>query len=359
MTPLINTYQQAVSEGLIKEDPLQLAALEQLNALQTQLALKSPSSWLTKFVKKKTSKTKGVYLWGSVGIGKTYLMDLFFDSIPHKRKLRLHLHHFMREVHQQLKALEGTANPLLKIAKTMKTQVDILCFDEFTVSDITDAMLLGNLFNALYDKGLTTVMTSNLPPQKLYQHGLQRSRFLPAIELIENENTVIHLASDHDYRQAVLKKMGVYFTPLDNETDEKLAACFQALTKSKHWKDKPIQVNERDITVIRRNSDVVWFDFNVICNIPRSQLDYLTIAEDFSTVIISNLPALSANQEDRVSYLIKLVDVFYDRKVRLILSAACPLEELVTTGNLQFEFQRTISRLHEMQSPTYWHQPRG
>lgn len=351
-------YQQDLKAGLIQADPVQRTVVRALTDLHRRLGCEI-SLWQQLKAKLRSGNgkaSKGLYLWGGVGIGKTYLMDLFFDSLVSERKLRLHFHSFMRQVHSDLKRLQGESDPLKVVAREFSLHADVICFDEFFVSDITDAMLLAGLFEALYERGICVVFTSNVPPDELYRNGLQRGRFLPAIELIKKHNTIIHMPSEFDYRVSTLENVGVYHTPLGGQAEQEMRACFDAFTKTSQWHSDPIIIENRSIPVVRCGSDVVWFDFDVICKTPRSQIDYIEIAEAFSTVLISNIPQLTSGQDDRAVYLIRLIDVFYDAKVRLIVSAATSIETLYEEGNLTFEFQRTQSRLTEMQSPSYWHQ---
>ena len=295
----------------------------------------------------------GLYLWGGVGRGKTYLVDTFHDSLPFEDKLRVHFHRFMQRVHAELKQLEGEKNPLLIVADTLASEARVVCFDEFFVTDIADAMILGGLMEALFARGVTLVATSNIEPQHLYENGLQRQRFLPAIALIEKYTKVINVDAGVDYRLRTLQQAELYHSPLDARADESLRRSFEQLAPEagKHW--ERIEINGRYLTVRCLADDVAWFDFAELCDGPRSQNDYIELARIFHAVLISGVPALDASMDDQTRRFVNLVDEFYDRNVKLVLTAAKPLFELYAGGRLEFEFQRTMSRLQEMQSYDY------
>lgn len=352
---LLASYQDDVRSGLIQSDPIQLQALTELQRCFNDLqALQARSRWQRWWQGRVL--VQGVYLWGGVGIGKTYLMDKFFQALPGDRKRRLHFHQFMHDVHQSLKARQGTASPLVAIAKALAAEVDVICFDEFVVNDITDAMLLGNLLEALFAEGVCLVATSNVAPDDLYRNGLQRSRFLPAIALLQAHTHICHLPSEQDYRCLTLQQAGVFFTPLTAENEAQIRALFAKLSHNEAANHAPLRINDRDIAVVASVADVAWFRFDALCSLGRSQLDYLEIAMLYSTVIITEVPALSAAQSDLALYFIYLIDVLYDAKVKLILSAAVPIADIYTQGRQSFVFARTVSRLQEMQSESYLHQ---
>lgn len=298
---------------------------------------------------------RGLYLWGGVGIGKTYLMDIFFNTLPGTRKQRMHFHHFMREVHQQLHALQGQANPLSIIANRFAKETDILCFDEFMVHEIADAMLLGGLLEGLFQAGIVLVTTSNIAPEKLYENGLHRERFVPAIVLIQQHCKIIHCQTQMDYRLAHIKQHGVYFSPLTPDTQHEIEACFHELTSNMGELGKPIDINHRKITTLAVSPEVIWFDFHDICALGRSKNDYLEIAKEYHTVLISNLPKLRPAQTDKVTFFMHLVDILYDANVNLVIQADGELDEIYPEGPKAQEFKRTQSRLHEMQSDAYLH----
>jgi cell division protein ZapE len=284
------------------------------------------------------------------------LMDCFYHTLPFDNKIRMHFHQFMRQVHAKLIQHQGEEDPLQAIAKEISRGAIVLCFDEFFVSDITDAMLLGRLIKALFANGLTLVATSNVPPDDLYKNGLQRSQFLPAIKLLNTETKVLHMPTVKDYRLRHLKEAGVFYTPLDAAAHVNMEKSFLSLTQGKPVTKEPLLICGRDIQVINRAQDdsVVWFEFDEICRVPRSQQDYLAIAEKFLTVLISNIPIITGNEKDTLVLLINLIDVLYDARVRLILSAAEPVEQIYHRGYQTVEYTRTHSRLMEMQSLDYF-----
>jgi len=304
----------------------------------------------------------GLYLWGGVGIGKTWLMDIFYDTLPANVALRMHFHQFMYEVHEQLKQLQNKINPLEKIARDFAKQYSVLCFDEMFVSDIADAMLLSGLFKSLFHYGVCLVTTSNVDPDLLYKGGINRERFLPAIERIKKYTKVLHLSTKKDYRLMKLNHVPMYYYPLNESTHKKMMTHFKKATGNRYEEDEILMIEHRGIVTVAKGRGVVWFDFNELCNIPRNQVDYLQIATLFHTVFLSNVPKLSSSNINEVLYLINLVDVFYDANVKLVISAQCAINDLyadasadVSSGaSLQFEFARTRSRLQEMQTLTYF-----
>ena len=298
---------------------------------------------------------KGLYFWGGVGRGKTYLMDNFYASLPFDNKMRAHFHRFMRRIHSELKTLYKEKNPLQIVAKRLANEARVICFDEFFVSDITDAMLIANLLRGLFENGVTLVATSNILPDKLYQDGLQRERFLPAIDLLNTHTEVVNIDGGRDYRLRCLQQAELYHWPLDNAADDSLRNSLRRLVPEKKeiQQDYTIEVEGRQILCRYHAEDVVWFEFVVLCDGPRSQNDYIEIAREYHAVIISNIPQLTEATEDQARRFINLVDEFYDRNIKLILSAEKPLNELYKGFKLRFEFERTISRLLEMQSHEY------
>jgi cell division protein ZapE len=301
-----------------------------------------------------TTPERGIYLWGGVGRGKTWVMDLFFECLPFPDKRRSHFHRFMYDVHERLRGLTDTQDPLARVADDIAAQARVLCFDELFVSDITDAMLLGTLFKELFARGVTLVTTSNVPPSGLYRDGLQRARFLPAIDLLEAHTQVIHLDSGTDYRLRLLERAEIYHHPLDENAEANLARYFAQLCADLSCSTaEDLAVEGRLIPARRIGDGVVWFDFDAICDGPRGQTDYIAIAAEFHTVLVSNVPRLTATHENQARRFIALVDEFYDRSVKLIISAAEPVDHLYAGERLGFEFERTRSRLQEMQSREY------
>jgi cell division protein ZapE len=359
MTPL-QRYQQDITAGHITADEQQAMAMQHLQDVYDAVlnSAKSPLiSRLTNHLKRKQEPVRGIYLWGGVGIGKTYMMDIFYESLPLQEKRRMHFHHFMRMVHQQLQQLEGHPDPLKLIAKRLSQQVRVLCFDEFFVKDIGDAMLLAGLLEALFQRGVTLVATSNVEPDDLYHNGLQRGNFLPAIELIKKYTLVWHVDSNQDYRLRHLSQFGGYICPLDDNANIQLKNLYHHLAHGAVDEPGVITINQREVPYRAMHADAIWFEFDIICNVPRSQMDYMEIANQFNSVIVSNVPIIGQDQLNAATYLINLVDVFYDSRVKLVLSAAATLDEIYpANGGMAFEFERTKSRLQEMQSEDYWHQ---
>jgi cell division protein ZapE len=353
MTPL-NYYKEQVAKGIIFEDPEQLAAMQHLN--RVFLDLLDESKRRNRFFSflQKPRLVKGLYLWGGVGIGKTFMMDCFYHTLPFSNKMRMHFHQFMQRIHDLLAKHQGESDPLQAIAKELAKKTMVLCFDEFYVSDITDAMLLGRLFKALYAEGVTLVATSNVAPDNLYKNGLQRSQFLPAIALLKENTEVMHIPTVIDYRLRHLKEAGVFYTPLDATAQLNMEKTFAMLTQGEVVETTPISIYNRLISVVKRTQDVIWFDFKEICRVPRSQKDYLAIAKEYRTVFVSDIPVIQPTEKDTICLFISLVDVFYDARVRLVISAAEPVELIYNRGYKTLEYTRTNSRLLEMQSVDYF-----
>lgn len=342
-------YQAHVASGLIQPDIKQAEVVDKLTVIFERLTKKT--ALIKRFLP--PQEIKGLYMWGDVGAGKTYLMDLFYQALPFAQKSRLHFHVFMSNVHEELTQLQGIKNPLKRIAKNIRSRARVLCFDEFHVNDIADAMLLRGLLEALFCEGIVFVTTSNVPPHHLYWKGLQRQQFLPAIALLEEKTELVHLNNDVDYRLRYLNDAGVYHTPLNQDTENTMLTCFQRLAGVHIKAVNRLQVCARDIPVRGLSEDIVWFDFRAICGIPRSQRDYIEISAQFTTVLISGLTIIKSDQNDLARSFINLVDVFYDAGVNLILSASVNIEEVYPSGPLAFEFKRCISRLIEMRSAQY------
>jgi cell division protein ZapE len=296
---------------------------------------------------------RGLYLWGGVGRGKTHLMDLFFESLPFESKQRTHFHRFMQQVHHQLRELTGQKNPLRIVGERIAATTRVLCFDEFFVADITDAMLLAGLLHELFARGVTLVATSNVEPTNLYRDGLQRQRFLPAIALLERHTEVLNVDGGIDHRLRLLEQAELYHCPLDDGADASLARSFASLAPEAGRENVAIEVEGRPIRVRRLAENVAWFDFAELCEGPRSQNDYIWLAREFPAVLLGSVPVLDSSRDDAARRLVNLVDEFYDRSVKLVVSAAAPPSGLYTGSRLGFEFQRTASRLIEMQSHEY------
>ncbi len=298
---------------------------------------------------------KGLYMWGGVGRGKTFLMDLFFECLPFPEKMRTHFHRFMHRVHRDLTRFAGRPDPLRLVAEGLASEARVLCFDEFFVSDIGDAMILGELLAHLFDEGVTLVATSNIPPHALYENGLQRRRFLPAIELIERNTEVMNLDGGTDYRLRLLEQAEIYHEPLDQRAEELLAERFATLAPdhANVESNVDLEIEGRPIRCRRCADDVAWFDFDALCNGPRSQNDYIELARIYHAVLVSDVPIFTTRIEDQARRFISLVDEFYDHNVKLIVSAAAPVETLYRGERLAFEFERTQSRLLEMRSRDY------
>jgi cell division protein ZapE len=295
---------------------------------------------------------RGVYLWGGVGRGKSFLMDCFYQAVPIRRKTRLHFHEFMREVHRELAGLQGTVNPLDELGQRMARRFKLLCFDEFHITDITDAMILYRLLIALLDNGVGFVTTSNFRPDDLYPDGLHRDRVLPAIALLNERMEVVNVDNGIDYRRGTLAQVQTYLTPLGPPADAALRDAFERLAPCAD-EDPKLTIEARTVRALRRAGGVVWFDFKTLCEGPRSQNDYLEIATRFDTVLLSGVPQMAERDASAARRFTLLVDVLYDRHVKLILSAAVPPGELYLHGPLANEFPRTVSRLAEMQSAQY------
>ncbi len=295
----------------------------------------------------------GLYFWGGVGRGKTYLVDTFFESLPITRKMRVHFHRFMQRVHDDLTALVGEKNPLELVADGIASEALVICFDEFFVSDIADAMILGGLMQALFSRGVTLVATSNIEPQHLYRDGLQRARFLPAIDLIQRFTRVVNVDSGVDYRLRTLEQAELFHYPLDESANAALAKSFSALANGLEGQGALIEINHRDVQVLRMVEGMGWFTFDELCRQPRSASDFVELARVFQTVFIEAVPVMDSTSEDAARRFINLVDEFYDRNVKLLLTAAVEPAALYTGRRLRFEYQRTLSRLLEMQSREY------
>lgn len=350
---VIHYYQNALASKGYQADAAQEKAIQRLQRLLDEFLLyhRSQQSILTRWLKK-NHPPQGVYLWGGVGRGKSFLMDAFYECLPVQRKARLHFHEFMRGVHQQLKQLRSQADPLEVVAKTIAQRYEVICFDEFHVSDIADAMILYKLLDELFRHGVSFVMTSNYQPDLLYTDGLHRDRILPAIALIKKRMDVINVDTGIDYRRRTLEQVRLYLTPLTEQTQAELTLAFEALSGAPATPTQ-IEIENRKLPVVGCEGEVVWFDFETLCVGPRSQNDYLDVASRFSRVILSGVPKMTAQDASAARRFTWLVDVLYDHKVKLIMSAEVKAGQLYTEGPMSSEFHRTESRLMEMQSKEY------
>ncbi|KAA8730992.1 AFG1 family ATPase [Acinetobacter qingfengensis] len=346
-------YAQALSSGQFSPDPEQAKAVEALDLVWQELIqrYKSSKKVFSRFRRQQTPK--GVYMWGGVGRGKTWLMDQFYEAIPFRRKMRMHFHHFMQHVHRELNKLSGQRNPLDTVADQIYRDAVIICFDEFFVSNVTDAMILGDLFQKLFNRGITLIATSNIEPDGLYKNGIHRDRFLPTIELVKQNCSVLNVDSGVDYRLRVLKQSQLFKAPLNDQHREWIAERFASLTSAQKVLHEPIHINNRQIEVIAQSDDVLWCEFSELCLKPRSPADFIEIANTYNTVLVSNVPHLHDVINDATRRFIYLVDEFYDRKVKLILTSEDSIIEIYQGERLAFEIERTRSRLLEMQSEEY------
>jgi cell division protein ZapE len=351
-------YQGIQSQAGFVHDAAQASAIEELDALWHQLVeFKTRRNYFLGRSLLSPDVPKGLYIWGGVGRGKTFLMDAFYACVPYRRKRRIHFHNFMAEVHHELKILAAEKDPLIALADTIATSTRLLCFDEFHVSDIADAMILGRLITALFERGVVLLITSNYAPTDLYPHGLQRQNFLPAIELLQQQLKVLNMDGGHDYRLREMAREPLFIVPADAASTARMDAMFERL--SKNWQrshDQLIEIQGRSIAVKKLARSVVWFDFKALCGGPRGQLDYLEIAHKYPTVFLSDIPKLGAEDAAEAQRFIWLVDVFYDNNVKLVASAAAVPTEIYTAG-ASGEFLRTVSRLTEMQAKIYMERP--
>ncbi len=350
---VLAAYQaELVARGYVS-DPAQLRAVAALERCASEwIDYKSQRSNALKKLVNRAPVPRGVYLYGGVGRGKSFLMDCFYNAVPLKRKTRLHFHEFMREVHRELRDLQGIVNPLDELAKRMAKRYRLICFDEFHVADITDAMILYRLLAALFEQGVGFVTTSNFKPDDLYPGGMHRDRILPAIALLNANLDVVNVDNGTDYRRRTLEKIELYHCPWGEDADLAMTQSFKQLAESQD-EDPVLHIEAREIRARRKAGGVVWFDFKTLCGGPRSQNDYLEIATQFHTVLLSDVPYMPPRMSSEARRFTWLIDVLYDRRVKFIVSAEVPPEALYTEGPLSHEFPRTISRLSEMQSVEY------
>jgi cell division protein ZapE len=353
MGPVRSAYEAELKVRGYTSDPAQLHAIEALERCAADWsAFKMKRSNAFKKLINRPEIPRGVYMFGGVGRGKSFLMDCFFTAVPLRRKTRLHFHEFMREVHRELAGLQGTVNPLDELGRRMARRYRLICFDEFHVADITDAMILHRLLMALFENGVGFVTTSNFEPDGLYPNGLHRDRILPAIALLNQKLDVLNVDNGTDYRRRTLEQVRLYHTPLGATADAEMADAFSRLAAG-HDEDPVLNIEARQIQARRRSGGVVWFDFRALCCGPRSQSDYLEISTQFHTVLLSDVPHMPVRMASEARRFTWLVDVLYDRRVKLVMSAAVAPEALYTEGPLAHEFPRIVSRLNEMQSQEY------
>ncbi len=358
-------YQQALNEGSHQPDDVQREAVRRLDsiwqALTTQPTEAAPAGGLKaafgrllgKKAPQSVTPVRGLYMWGGVGRGKTWLMDLFYQSLPGTRKQRLHFHRFMLRVHEELTTLQGQSDPLDIVAERFKAETDVLCFDEFFVSDITDAMLLGGLMKALFARGITLVATSNIPPDELYRNGLQRARFLPAIDAIKEHCDIMNVDAGVDYRLRTLTQAHLWISPLNDGTQQQMDKLWLMLAGAERGNAPVLEVNHRPLQTLGVVNQTLAVSFATLCVDARSQHDYIALSRLFHTVMLFDVPVMTRLMESEARRFIALVDEFYERHVKLVVSAAVPLYEIYQGERLKFEFQRCLSRLQEMQSEEY------
>lgn len=346
-------YQNALAQRGYSADEAQMRAIARLQqAYEDWAEYKLKRGNRLKRLLIRPEVPRGVYLWGGVGRGKSFLMDSFYSVVPLVRKTRLHFHEFMRGVHRQLDELKGIADPLDEVARRIARKYRLICFDEFHVSDVADAMIMYNLLSRLFEHGVSFIMTSNYVPDRLYPDGLHRDRMLPTIALLKDKLDVLNVDAGIDYRKRVLQQVASYHTPLGEKADAALRDAFVRLAESAD-EDPHVLIEQRQLHALRRAGSIIWFDFATLCGGPRSQNDYLEIASRYHTVILSSVPRMSAAMASEARRFTWLIDVFYDCKVKLLMSAEVAPELLYTEGNMAQEFQRTVSRIIEMQSQEY------
>jgi cell division protein ZapE len=355
---VLEHYLQQIERRGYSPDPAQREAVDRLQRMYDDaVAYKKRRSNRLKKLINRPPPPRGVWLWGGVGRGKSFLMDVFYETVPLVRKTRVHFHEFMRGVHRELRELRQVTDPLDEVARRIARRYRLICFDEFHVSDVADAMILERLLHGLFANGVTFVMTSNYRPDDLYPDGLHRDSVLPAIALLKQNLDVVNVDAGVDYRRRVMEQVDAYLVPAGPQADARLAEAFERVAGTDD-EDPRLTVENRELTAKRRAGGVVWFDFATLCGGPRSQIDYLEIATRFHTVIVSDVPRMSAAMSSEARRFTWMVDVFYDQKVKLLMSAECPPEALYTSGAMANEFHRTASRLIEMQSREYLQAPR-
>lgn len=345
---LMTQYEAAIHRGEIDDNLLQREIVQHFQRLDEEVK-KSHASWLSFLIK---SRIKGIYLYGPVGVGKTYLVDLFYEFLEEKKKARFHFHHFMQQVDAQLRLLQGQKNPLLQIAKKLAKKTRVLCFDEFMVHDVAYAMILAELLKALVAHGVILVISSNISPDDLYRNGVHRKRFLPAIAAINNNCEVLYLDAQRDYRVGRTPLLDAYLYPLNEQTSEAMEKQYMLLN-SEFQDHGVVTIQKRKIPYLKCGEKSIWFAFEILCNLPRSQLDYLELADRFDTIFLSDVPALTVNHTLQTIMFIHFIDVMYDRGINIIISAEVAADKLYIEGEMKDTFTRTLSRLLEMQSVDY------
>lgn len=360
MTP-IEAYEKSLKQKHFRSDAAQKQGVLLTQALYDQLLNSSKTkekNGLLSFLKKpKKIITKGLYFWGGVGRGKSFIIDSFFDCLPFNEKKRIHFNHFMQDIHRQLRVLPKTPDPLKVISKDLANRYRVICIDEFHVDDITDAMILGGLLEAMFSEGIVLVTTSNIEPDELYKNGLQRDRFLPAIELIKEYTTIFHLKSETDYRLQLLEQEGTFHVVAPHESHEIMETYLQQLANTMIERNRSICVNDRDIQCRAITPHQIWFEFSELCQTPRSSSDYIHLAQQYQTLMISNISPMSDGQNDIAQRFIQLIDALYDHNVKFIATALSEPGQLYSGQSLQFAFERTVSRLVEMRSDSYLAKP--
>ncbi len=356
--PINAAYQAALLRRGYQADQAQLDAVDRLNTLALEFAdYKQQRSNAFKRLINRPEVPRGVWLWGGVGRGKSFIMDCFYDHVEVRRKQRVHFHEFMRSIHHELESLKGQVDPLDAVAERVAARARLICFDEFHISDIADAMILERLLRGLFKRGLCLVSTSNYEPDLLYPDGLHRDRILPAIDLLKEHQDSVRVDAGNDYRRRALSKAKIYFAEQSAQSDKALRQLFDSLAERAD-QTAMITIEHRQISALRRAGGVIWFDFATLCGGPRSQNDYLEIAKQFHTVVLSGVPMMNAAMSSEARRFTWLVDILYDQKVKLIIGAQVEPESLYTSGTLANEFHRTVSRLIEMQTDQYLAQPR-
>jgi len=355
LSPLSH-YRNLIRDGGVLFDPDQERVVIALNELWLSLRKQRRPTLVDRIRRAAPRPVRGLYIWGGVGRGKTWLMDLFFEHLPVKRKQRVHFHRFMQRVHRSLREQAQTRDPIPRIAADWAKNCSVLCLDEFFVSDIADAMLLSGLFESLFHQNVTLVTTSNIAPDRLYEEGLQRAKFLPAIELIKQNTVVIELKGQTDFRLRILEQSELFHYPLDKSADRVMTEFFNRMSAECEL-NHDLEINGRTFHARRRGDGIIWFDFEELCVKPRGSIDFIEIARAFNTVVLSNVPQLGEDDSNAARRFVNMVDEFYDRNVKMLISADVPVGELYCGRKLEFEFQRTTSRLIEMQSRDYLARP--
>ena len=353
---MLSIYDARLAAEDLTADRHQREALNVLQRVADELSQPVARGWKT-WMRRPVAVVRGAYLWGGVGRGKTWLMDLFFDALGDLPRNRLHFHRFMQLVHGELTGIHGKSDPLRLIARRMAQDWRLLCLDEFNVVDIGDAVILAGLLRSLFEENIVLVTTSNVVPDSLYRDGIQRASFLPAIDLLNERTQVVELGGGRDYRRQVLEQAQVYHPPLGDATDRRLLAEFERLSSTQRVGPGELMINNRSMPYRLRDEGMVWFDFEALCGPPRSQNDYIELARCHQTVFLSDIPVMGGSRDDRTRRFIFLIDEFYDRRVKLVVSAEAPIQRLYVGERLAFEFQRTMSRIMEMQTPAFLGRP--